>query len=91
MNKLKNYRRLLALLLIGLLIYSCSEDVNDTLTSESDQNFISEKFVKDVSNNFLFKNEQDNSLKKLKVTYTNKSVKELVPIKNEKSETVFYT
>ena len=90
MNKLKNYRRLLALLLIGLLIYSCSEDVNDTLTSESDQNFISEKFVKDVSNNFLFKNEKYNSLKKLKVTYTNKSVKELVPIKNEKSETVFY-
>ena len=67
MNKLKNYRRLLALLLIGLLIYSCSEDVNDTLTSESDQNFISEKFVKDVSNNFLFKNEKYNSLKKLAI------------------------
>ena len=90
MNKLKNYRRLLALLLIGFLIHSCSEDVNDTLISESDQNFVSEKFVKDVSNNFLFKNEQNNSLNNSKVTYINKSVKELVPIKNEKSETVFY-
>ena len=64
MNKLKNYKQLLALLLIGLLIHSCSEDVNDTLTSESDQNFVSKKLVKDVSNNFLFKNEQNNSLNK---------------------------
>jgi len=90
MNKLKNYKQLLALLLIGLLIHSCSEDVNDTLTSESDQNFVSKKLVKDVSNNFLFKNEQNNSLKGSKATYTNKSVKELVPVKNEKSKTVFY-
>ncbi len=92
MSKFKNYTRLLAVMLIGLFFFSCNEeDSQDFISHERQSNMISERIATEIASNIIFESENDkSSAKRTNTLLSHKKIEELTPIKNEKSEIIFY-
>lgn len=89
MGKIKLIKQLIILFFFGIFIFSCSYDgqQNSQLQQESD-NFIKKNLAVKIANNISFKTNTSSSSKKN--ASTKKLIKEILPVKDENAEIVFY-